>query len=329
MAPMYEISLDADRPRLDGRNLEALISLYLADVYRRSDPKTGVGYRRKLAYFVDWWREREVKILDGDSLADFARHLEGLRKSNGAPLSFNTRRDALRRLGQCLRWAHQTGRIPVDLSGEIPRPRGHQPPRSPVELSLVASMIAIAGLGQAPERDRAIVAVLAGTGIRCNEAAGLRVEHLTAHADGAGYIQIVQAKNDKPRVVAFDAYTGVYLIRQADVVGEVTGPLFPSRKRGAGLSASGIRKLIARLSAEAGQAIGPHDLRRLYATVWSRTLRGEAYGQLLQHQLGHEDWSTTAQYSLQDVGDTLETIRRHAVTPLAVLAHRGENEAER
>lgn len=322
---MHTITLEADRQRLDGRNLEDLIALYLTDVDRKSNPKTGIGYAGKLRYFVDWWRARKEKILDGDSLADFARHLEETRKENGDPLSYNTRRDALRRLGQCLRWAHQTGRIPVDLSGEVPRPRGHQPPRDPVDLGLVARMMEIAGLGAYAVRNRAIVAVLAGTGIRCSEAAGLCVDHLTAHADGAGYLQITQAKNDKPRIVAFDAATGAHLIAQADDAGGA-GPLFPGRKHGAGLSASGIRKQIVRLSAEAGHPIGPHDLRRLYATVWSRTLRGEAYGQLLQQQLGHEDWSTTAHYSLRGVDDTLEVIRRRSVTPLAILAR---HEAER
>ena len=69
----------------------------------------------------------------------------------------------------------------------------------------------------------------------------------------------------------------------------------------------------------AGVDVETHDLRRMFATVWTRKLRGEAYGQLLQTQLGHANYATTAIYALQQVDDVLEALRQQPVSSIALL----------
>lgn len=324
---IHEINLAPDRQALNARHLPDLIDLYLADVARRDQEKTARGYRCKLQFFLDWWKieaARRKYLLSADDLRDFARHLEG------QPIGYHTRNDALRRLRQVLRWAFHRNMIGVDLSLDVPSAAGSPPAKTPLELETLGRLLDAASRTSQPSRDTALIAVLAGTGVRCEEAAAMRLESLTIYADGSGFIRLSVAKNDRPRTVAFDAATGRYLCRWLDERGGEAGPLFPSRLGGGTrpLTPSGLYKLVVDLATAAGvrdQVRGPHDLRRMFATLWSRRLRGESYGQLLQKQLGHASWSTTQTYSLQDAGDILDAMRNCAVSPMAQVAAEGRS----
>ena len=332
--PCYGIKLSAERPTLDGRLLDELIEQYLLDVDRRSNYKTARGYRYKLRHFRDRWALIGPGVdwrLTHRELEDFARHLESLISARGILLAFNTRKDIMRRLRQVFRWAHKRGHIPVDLSDAVPMPHGAAPAKHPVDLAALNAMLNAAGRSSFPLRDRALIALLAGTAIRCEECSALRVEQVTIYSDRSGVASIDEAKNDKPRYVAFDSATGkiidAYLIalEQRDSPG---GPLFRSRNgHRQPLTPSGIYKTISRLAVAAGvndQVRGAHDLRRMFATMWARRLRGEGYGHLLQKQLGHKSFETTqAHYILQDIGDVLEALQSEAVSPIAQLEAQG------
>ncbi len=325
---VHEIDLTPAAPALRAQRIGDLIDLYLAELSRRRQQKTVTGYRAKLSYFLDWWEATGPAcdwLLSADGLADFARHLESLKTARGRPLGYHTRNDALRRLRQVLHWAHERGRVAVDMAADVPEPSGSPPSKLPVELDALAALLAAAGQGDNPARDAAIVAVLAGTGVRCEEAAAMLVENVTLYADRSGFVRLTVTKFDQERIVAFDGATGEYVRRWLDASSRQAGPLFPSRtgRRTRSLSPSGIYKVVVSLADAAGVRSvirGPHDLRRMFATLWARRLRGESYGQLLQKQLGHASWATTSQYALQDYGDVLEVMRTAAVSPLAQLA---------
>ena len=324
---IHDINLAPERAALNAARFPDLIDLYLSDIARRDQPETARGYRCKLQFFVTWWTiEAPARgfLLSGDDLADFGRWLEGLE------ISYHTRNDALRRLRQVFRWAFQRKMIPVDLSLDVPTAAGSPPAKTPLDTDALIALFGAASQTRQPVRDCALIAILAGTGARCEEAAAMRVEALTIYADGSGYVALKVTKNDKPRTVAFDAATGRYLRRWLDLLGATAGPLFPSRTgRGAkALTPSGLYKLVVDLATAAGvrdRVRGPHDLRRMFATVWSRRLRGESYGQLLQKQLGHASWATTQAYSLQDAGDILEAMRRAPVSPVALVEAEGRS----
>lgn len=325
---VHEINFAPAAPALRAQRIGELIDLYLADLVRRRQQKTADGYRAKLGYFLDWWAAAGPRcdwLLGADALADFARHLEGLTTAKGAPLSYHTRNDALRRLRQVLHWAFKRGRVTVDLSSDVPDPSGSPPSKTPVELAALAALLDAAAHGDNPARDAAIVAVLAGTGVRCEEAAAMLLENVTLYADRSGFVRLTTTKFDQERIVAFDGAAGEYICRWLDASPREIGPLFPSRtgRRTRPLSPSGMYKVVVSLAIAAGVRdviAGPHDLRRMFATLWARRLRGESYGQLLQKQLGHASWATTQQYALQDYGDVLEVMRSAAISPLAQLA---------
>jgi integrase len=328
MADLYEIDLSPQSPRLYAKLLPELIELYLAEVGRTVQEKTIYGYRAKLQHVLDWWAAAGPLcgwVLSADELAALGMHLETVVSERGEPLSYNSRNDVLRRLRQVLRWAYERKRAPIDLSSDVPPAHGMAPARRPVGLEVLAQLLAAARRGHTAGRDAALVALLAGTGIRCEECASLRVGDVTLYADLSGYAVLRTTKFDDPRIVGIDAATGVHVQPWLDVLGDPSLPLFPSRN-GHGqrpLSPSGVYGLIVRLAVEAGvreQIQGPHDLRRMFATLWMRRLPGAGYGELLQRQMGHKSFATTQRYSLQDVDQVVQVMRQQGCSPMAQLA---------
>jgi len=324
----YVIDLSPRAPRLYAKLLPELIDLYLEEVERSTQEKTVYGYRAKLRHVLDWWQACGPAcdwMLSGDALAKLNMYLVSVVSERGEPLSYNSRLDVLRRLRQVLRWAYVRKHAPIDLSNDVPSPRGMAPVRKLVELETLANLLAAARSGRMAGRDVALVALLAGTGVRCEECASLRAGDVTLYADGSGYVALNTTKLDRPRVVGLDAETGKYVRPWLDTLDDPAAPLFPSRNgQGAKpLSPAGVYKLIVRLAEAAGvraQIQGAHDLRRMFATLWMRRLPGAGYAELLQRQLGHRNFATTQRYSLQDVGQVLQVMRDAHCSPMAQLA---------
>lgn len=317
----YNINLHVDLPSIAGQQLGQLLDAYLADLGRRVQPKTVDNRRYKLAHFRAWWRAVGPDLgwrLTPDALADFGRHLDGVVSVRGRVLAYDTRRDVLRFLAMALRWAHQRGVVGVDFSLYVPRPRGAPPVRRPVDLQALGQLLGATRATRMPARNAAIVALLAGCGLRCEEAAAIQAHQVAIYANGSGVLQLQVAKFDRPRLVAFDQATGAHL--DGHLAAVESGPLCTSQKGGQ-LSPSGLRKVVASLAAIAGVADvvrGPQDLRRLYATSWARALPG--HGLLLQRQMGHASWDTTqAHYIAHDVGSVLDVIESQPVSPMAQL----------
>lgn len=323
-----QIVLDPDPPILHAVQLTALIDHYLAEQAHRLQSKTVMGYARKLAHFRRWWQAQGPRrdwCLDETALYEFAAYLRMLHGQWGRPLAYNTRRDVLRRLRQVLRWAHGRGYITVDFAQFVPEEKGSPPPRLPLELEALAQLLTACDETNEPARNRAIIAVLAGTGIRCEECADLRVENVMLYRDSSGYVRLSIAKNDKLRAAAFDTTTGSHLRLWMDRLGYTIGPLFPSRKgRNSGipkpLSPSGLYKILVRIAEIAGvraEVHGAHDFRRMFATTWHKVQPETA--RLLQQQLGHSSIETTMVYVLNNSDEAYDAIHCSPITPMAQL----------
>lgn len=321
---MDSIRLNPERPSLDARDLDALIMLWLKDRHRRLAAKTATGYEEKIRYFREWWASNGEALewkLTEDALLDFNHHLSGLISRFGAPLAYHTRKDCLRRLRQMLIWAHAKRHVNNDYSNMVPAPDGSAPMRVVAPLDCLRRLIEATDRSPYPTRDRAILAVLLGAGVRRAECSSINLEWVRIDADCSGELQVAAKKvNNREvhmRTVAFDAATGKYIAAQMDTIMGNRGPLFPSR-RGDRLTPIGVYRVVKNLITLAdlnAQIQGPHDLRRYFATYYSRKRRGEGHGQLLSKQLGHSSYRMTAQYSLQDVEDIREVI----VSPFALL----------
>lgn len=327
---MGRINLRPQAPALDAQELDALIELWLADCRSRLSAGTADGYAYKIAYFRAWWAEagagKEWRLRECD-LVEFERALREMRSRRGEPLSYHTRDDVLRRLSAMFRWAYREGYTETaDYSAWVPEAEGQPPVRKAPGLPELAALFEAAGRSAHAARDRAILAMLIGTGVRRAECASLCVEDLQFHADGSGVARVrgkrTRANRSGERFVAFDAVTGKQLAAYLDATGLRRGPLWLGQK--GPLRKESVYRVVKRCICEAGleDALrGPHDLRRAFATLLVRAARDQLIdGDLIRRQMGHASYRMTSHYSLLDVEDIRDTLR----SPMAMLVERGE-----
>jgi site-specific recombinase XerD len=144
-------------------------------------------------------------------------------------------------------------------------------------------------------RNRALLAVLYGTGLRLGEALALYPKDIDV---GTGTITVLHGKGDRRRTVGIDPGALAFVERWIDArrgLGISTRrPLFCTL-RGDALDASYVRRLLPRLASKAGidKRVHPHGLRHTHAAE----LASEGVPvNLVQAQLGHASLATTDRY---------------------------------
>jgi integrase len=279
-----------------------------------------------LAYFRRWWANvgpGQGWLLHRDDLERYECYLreDVTGKWTQKPLSYHSRNDALRRLRQALGWAWNKGYTDRDYSKWVPEAHGGPARRRSVPLIVLRKIMRAAGMTAHPARDRAILAVLIGMGLRRLECVNLNVQDVIVEADGSGYATVkgkrTKANQTGMREAAFDSATGRYLCNYLDVISHRCGALFRGQT-GVRLGVQGVYRVVRSCAEAAGVSAyvsGCHDLRRAFATHYARSRKGEISGDLLRRQLGHADYSMTSQYTLHDIDD----IRADIVSPLALM----------
>lgn len=310
---MDKISLTKRVVQIDAENLIPLIDLFLADSAKKNSAITIHNQRYQLSFLRRWWSEvgpATSWILTKDSFADFVIWLEAQPNRQGKELSINTMNRALKLTRQILRWAARERYIQSDVADWVPmsKRRDSKPFKRPlVEVAELNRLFRAANESSNPSRDKCILAVLLGTGVRRNECAMLDLKDI--HFDQgkrSGYLDVLYAKGGKARQVRFDEACGKYLVAHIMARGRHPGPLFRGQ-RGNRLTAKGIHNVIKELvkAAKLEKKIkGAHDFRRLFASTWLREHRGEGFVQPLSLQLGHTDPKMTLHYSKQTLKDT-------------------------
>lgn len=143
-------------------------------------------------------------------------------------------------------------------------------------------------------RDRALVWLCVGAGLRVGEACTMNIGHVGT--DGSVLVEGSRAKSRRSRrcYIAPRAaeYLGAYLATRPNA--GHSEPLFPSQKGGGHMTANSGVHLVVRLMSAAGiQGASSHSLRRTHAN----TARRQGVDILIvQRQLGHARINTTAEY---------------------------------
>jgi len=169
---------------------------------------------------------------------------------------------------------------------------------SHVEIELMLEQIDFSKLSG--ERDKTVVMLLYGSGLRVSELVNLSLNSLFLDD---GFIQVL-GKGDKERLVPIGGKTirqvGYYVEHYRNVVkSDLSNNTLILNQRGNKLSRVSVFKAIKELATKAkiSKSISPHTLRHSFATV---LIEAGADLRAVQQMLGHESITTTEIYTHLD-----------------------------
>lgn len=154
-------------------------------------------------------------------------------------------------------------------------------------------------------RDKAVIGVLLGAGIRRSEVAGLQFEHFR-HVENRWVIWRLVGKGMKVRDVPIPAWTKQLIDDWAAAANlPNTGPVFYRLSHNGKvtlvghtkLRGPGIYRLVRDYAASIGLVLGPHDLRRTWAML---ALKNGAPLRQIQFSMGHGSVAVTEKYLTRD-----------------------------
>lgn len=163
----------------------------------------------------------------------------------------------------------------------------------------VKRLLATCGDDQAGQRDRLALGLLVGAGLRREELAGLRWEHVIEQPVKGKFRTVlsIKGKGAKSRLVPISDRLAAALDQWAGVVGRagfVLRSLGMSRSPGESISGVAIFNLVRKAGAAIGRpGLAAHDLRRSYAQLGFEA--GIPITQISQ-LLGHSNVATTQRY---------------------------------
>jgi integrase/recombinase XerD len=274
---------------------------------------TRPGYRRSLRDLLVWLSEEhgitDLAHVTRDVVTAYRLHLQSCSSIKGAPYAASTQVNALKALRFFFSWLFKTGRVLTDPTLHLPNPRRPQPLPRPLKVSEVARLIVSLPKTTLGLRDRALIELLYGTGMRRAEAAGLRLDDVDLEQRailircGKGGKERIVPLGKKAREVLIDylEHSRVRLLR-----GEDPGALFLGCA-GKGLSISYLTARLRILGLRSGVKARPHILRHSCAT---HLLKGHADIRHIQRLLGHASLKTTETYTKVEVSDLREVIQR-------------------
>ena len=265
------------------------VSEYLARLAgeRGLSPHTVDAYRRDLWQFFDFCDRLGLSSFAGVDRRAVRRYLANLGARGNSPSSVARKTSAVRAF---FTDGARRGLVPANPLVGVPVPRRpRRLPRAFPAGTLARRLDAVTGAEPVDLRDRALLEVLYGTGLRVSEAASLTVGAVR----GTDLVRVV-GKGDRERVVplggqarrALERYLGEGRSRLA---GPGSGDALWLGRSARRLSERGIRRAV-----QARLATFPHALRHSFAT---HLLEGGADLRAVQELLGHRELATTQVYT--------------------------------
>lgn len=264
------------------------------------------AYQRDLARLRRWADDGG----QGDPASLTAAQLRAFLVERAADLAPRSRARLVSTLRSFGRFLVTEGLATSDPAATLVGPRAGRPLPDTLSVAQVERLLATTG-GVEPRqrRDRAILEVLYGGGLRVSELCGLDLTDLDAREATLR----VRGKGSKVRVIplgepALKALLGWLEHGRGILRGTRSTSAVFLNARGGRLSRVSVWALLKRSAAEAGLAerISPHTLRHSYAT---HLLEGGCDLRVVQELLGHADLATTEIYTHVDRGFVWEAYR--------------------
>jgi len=255
------------------------------------------AYERALSDFFMWHRGVGRPQL---SKAVVQRYAAELREAGMAPSSVNQRLSAIRKLAA---EASDNGALDPQVANGIRavkgarregRRTGNWLTREEAQTWLTAPHTkTVRG-----RRDRALLSVLIGCGLRRAEAAGLTFSHIQQR-DGRWVLVDLIGKRDKIRSVPMPNWAKAAIDEWSKSSGVSEGIVFRAINKGDRVVGDGVTPqaiyniIVGYADTLENKGVAPHDLRRTFAKL---AHKGGAAIDQIQLSLGHESIQTTENY---------------------------------
>jgi len=261
---------------------------------RNASPHTIKAYSHDLALFADYAGSRGWKLIDHIAVRGFLSQLyeKGLSRTSVAR--------ALAGVRSLYRWLAQEGVVEQNPARLVATPKlPKKLPRVPTieEMNSVidGQMPEVAAF---PERDRLMLELLYGCGIRNSELTGINLDDIRLSAEAI----LIRGKGKKERYVPFGdsvkTALAAYLPERRKVVetGHKHSTALLINWRGGRLTTRSVGRIIKKIAVAKGLSpdVHPHTLRHAFGT---HMLEEGADLRAIQELLGHERLATTQRYT--------------------------------
>jgi len=261
---------------------------------RNASPHTIKAYAGDLEGFSEYMGAREWRNIDHVAIRGFLSHLyeRGLSKASVAR--------SLAAVRSLYRWLAQEGVVeqnPAKLvsTPKLPKKLPRVPTIEEMNSVLDGQMPEVATF---PERDRLLLELLYGCGIRNSELIGINVDDIRVSTEAI----LIRGKGKKERYVPFGESSAAalreYLPVRRKILAErrKTTPGLLINQRGGRLTVRSVGRIVKKIAVAKGLSpeVHPHTLRHAFGT---HMLEEGADLRAIQEMLGHERLSTTQRYT--------------------------------
>lgn len=261
---------------------------------RNPSPHTIRAYTGDLAAFASYIGPRKWQDLDHITIRGFLSHLyeRGLSKTSVAR--------SLAAVRSFYRWLAEEGMVeqnPAVLvsTPKLPKKLPRVPTMEEMNFVLEGNMAEMAAF---PERDRLMLELLYGCGIRNSELVGINLDDIHLKNE----IILIRGKGSKERYVPFGeavkSALAVYLPGRQKILCKCkkSTPALMINARGGRLTTRSVGRIVKRVAVARGLSpdVHPHTLRHAFGT---HMLEEGADLRAIQELLGHERLSTTQRYT--------------------------------
>jgi len=271
-------------------NMYVMRFLRYLEVERNASEHTLINYKIDLKEFFDVLKDRSIVQID---YIDIRKFLAALKEQQYSKSSISRKLACVRSF---FKYLSRENVIKANPAVSISTPKRDKKLPLFLDLSEVESLLeAPAGNSEAELRDKAIMELLYGSGIRVGELKGINVEDLDFYS---GLLK-VRGKGKKERIVPVGSLAVQaierYVKKRRRAKKGAEHALFLN-KSGTRLTDRSIRRIILKYAKQIAlnKNVSPHTLRHSFAT---HMLDRGADLRSVQELLGHENLSTTQIYT--------------------------------
>ena len=261
-----------------------------------TSPYSRVMYAKALDDFLAWYQSTGKRGLTKAVVAEYKAHLQA---QGYAPSTINQKLSAIRKLAA---EAADNGLMDAQLANGVKALKGVK--SAGVRTGNWLTRDQAQKLLQTPDittlkglRDRAILAVMLGAGLRRSEVAALTFEHIQQR-EGRWVIVDLVGKGKRVRTVPIPSWAKQAIDEWTQTAGLSSGRIFRAvnkgdRVVGDSLTSQAVQDIVKEYAAKCGYELAAHDLRRTFAKL---ARKGGADLMQIQLTLGHATVTTTERY---------------------------------